>query len=1052
MYNSITEEKIKNIPEIGEIDLDRLPQMLTQIYAQIVSLRRQFVDGTLDLQDSSITEGVILLRTLATNLETIILIFPFHEQKESIAFVAGTANSLLFKILPRDEEYKNLLEVDAVSSYLAACVLYLIGNSQADAAEMANSIQFTNIENPIQKSLVQSIKYLAIGDLQSILELSFHEELTNENDDLFQTAINYLWREIGIGVVTISKKLLGQKIDEAQNHFEKVIELSKSESGIFEQKSIFAGPLRLAKLLNILDRDLLSRGVINIPTPVNIDAERWKSFLANLASFRPYLWENHKDAVETNFLNPGISAVLTLPTGAGKSTLAELKIASCLISGRKVIYLVPTHALEDQIKKSLKDLFQEYESINVEFDGEFSDFDAKYTSPILVMTPERCLTLINLNNGYLEDIGLIVFDEFHLIHGTDIKKDRRSIDAMYCLLSLFNEFPHSDYLLISAMVKNGDEISDWVADVTGRECKVFNSNWKPTRQLIGCLVYNKDEINKLNTFLIKEKRVKVTKFPNKEIKNEVVAVPECFFSMKNIWETSDEYDYFRTRILGHPVRLGINNNWSLTSNRNEVASQLGIHFANLGLKTLIFVDNPSLTISTANKVKTEFSTTNIYKSFCAKNKNKINNLISELGSFEFSYFYDGDNVGVHHGLLLPIERLLIEEYYKIKGNGSSVLIATATLAQGINLPAEIVIIAGDDRFDEDSESRERVEPHELLNAAGRAGRAGLSSQGAVILIPGDIVTIEEYKISRKWWQLKEEVFSQGDQCLVIEDPLQYFLDSIQENLQDMSSDQKNILFRLKPDRISENETKQLFIKSFYHFQTLRAGDSEKFNTQLNKMLFRRNELDEIAEDLMWQKEISVKFGIDPYIIKELVLGIEKDGLESFFSKSIPEIILWYINWFGTSENYLSKIFTKVSTINEIKRCVGLKPETTSISDVLPNIYILSEILLYYVLGMPLNKLNEIIPNVSNPDNSGYLIKARKFINRLVPELSFGFGILSYVLIELANQKGLDKKNIPNHIKLLASCIREGFDTPEKLFFKMNKGLEMRIETHELFKE
>lgn len=73
---------------------------------------------------------------------------------------------------------------------------------------------------------------------------------------------------------------------------------------------------------------------------------------------RPYLWENHKDAVDTNFLDPGISSVLTLPTGAGKSTLSELKIASCLYSGRKVIYLVPTHALEDQVNKNLKTFFR----------------------------------------------------------------------------------------------------------------------------------------------------------------------------------------------------------------------------------------------------------------------------------------------------------------------------------------------------------------------------------------------------------------------------------------------------------------------------------------------------------------------------------------------------------------------------------------------------------------------------------------------------------------------------------------------------------------------
>jgi replicative superfamily II helicase len=64
-----------------------------------------------------------------------------------------------------------------------------------------------------------------------------------------------------------------------------------------------------------------------------------------------------------------------------------------------------------------------------------------------------------------------------------------------------------------------------------------------------------------------------------------------------------------------------------------------------------------------------------------------------------------------------------------EGFFSRLLVATSTLAQGMNLPSEVVIIAGDSRFNQDANRMERLEAHELLNAAGRAGRAGEVSQG-----------------------------------------------------------------------------------------------------------------------------------------------------------------------------------------------------------------------------------------------------------------------------------------------------------------------------------
>lgn len=1046
MYNTTTEQKITSIPSIGAIDISRLPQELTRIYAQIVSLRHQVVDGTINFQDESLLSGLTLLRSLANNLETILLTDSYHEYKEAIAFVSATANSLIHKMGLQFEKTETHFEIDSISSYVATIIMFLIGNSQADAAEVALSTDISNVENITQQRLIASIISLATGKFSNIDDVNFSEKEVVQESDFEQTALNLLWRELGLGIANISKRLIGQSTQEKHNYFDKVLELSISESGIFDFKSAFSGPYRLARLLKLLEADIFNRSIMNIDSPSSVDPTAWQVFLEKLAKTRPYLWENHKEAVETDFLNPGISAVLTLPTGAGKSTLSELKIASCLYSNKKVIYLVPTHALEDQVNNSLKSLFTEFEPLNFELGSEYTEFENPDNFPILVATPERCLTLINIDPDFFSTVGLVVFDEFHLIHGVDIKKDRRSIDAMYCLLSLFNTCPNADYLLISAMVENGVEIASWIEAVTKRECKLFNSTWKPTRQLHGCLVFEEDPANELIEHIDRTRALSTTKGPSKKLRGEMYIEPKCFFSLKNIWETTEDEDYFLSTILDHNVLLGIGTGWQLTSNRNKIASDLAIHFSKLGLKTLVFVDNPRVTNSTARTISSSLDDNSaIYNDYVLRNKSIINSLEQELGDINHSYFHDCHSVGVHHGLLLPIERSLIENYFK-KSNGLQVLVATATLAQGINLPAEIVIIAGDDRYDEDGENRQRVDPYELLNAAGRAGRAGLSAQGAVILIPGDIVTINDSTISDRWWELKDEVFSKGDQCLKVEDPLGHFLDSLKDNLTHLNAEQINTLYRFKPESIFSDDIRKIISKSFKAFEAGKSGEADQFETQVRRLLELRNELNERSNEDEWQKVIALKNGVDPSVIFELDEALSLTELLNPFPETISEWVDWFFELLKSSDHLLEKIFTKETTLRQLKKAVGIRPDRP-VSEIRTNLPIVKGCLQSFISGVPLNVINEQIPDVSQADNSGYLMKARNFVNRLVPELSFGFGILSMVLIEKFTSEGIEKEDISRDVKVMASCIREGFDTSDKLYFKKNAGLQMRVETH-----
>jgi helicase len=86
-------------------------------------------------------------------------------------------------------------------------------------------------------------------------------------------------------------------------------------------------------------------------------------------------------------------------------------------------------------------------------------------------------------------------------------------------------------------------------------------------------------------------------------------------------------------------------------------------------------------------------------------------------------------VRLHIADLDPEERPLIEEHFRRPASPVRVIVATTTLAMGVNTPAEAVVIAG-------LEHPGRI-PYtiaEYKSIAGRAGRLGLSSKGASYLI------------------------------------------------------------------------------------------------------------------------------------------------------------------------------------------------------------------------------------------------------------------------------------------------------------------------------
>lgn len=83
----------------------------------------------------------------------------------------------------------------------------------------------------------------------------------------------------------------------------------------------------------------------------------------------------------------------------------------------------------------------------------------------------------------------------------------------------------------------------------------------------------------------------------------------------------------------------------------------------------------------------------------------------------------------HNADLDSDERVDIEEGFKNKGEGGvRIMIATSTLAYGLNLPARVVIIAGMHR------GLEIVSELDIIQECGRSGRMGIDSEGDAIMV------------------------------------------------------------------------------------------------------------------------------------------------------------------------------------------------------------------------------------------------------------------------------------------------------------------------------
>lgn len=404
-------------------------------------------------------------------------------------------------------------------------------------------------------------------------------------------------------------------------------------------------------------------------------------------------------------LNPAHSAiVVNMPTSSGKTMIAEYRILMALnqfaSDGGWVAYIAPTRALVNQTYNQLKNdltpigIRVEKLSGAIELDGfEESLLDRDKTNrvfDVLVTTYEKLHLMIRQGHGVSEERPLVlaVVDEAH-----NIEEKTRGLNLELLLSTIKNDCPRSNFLLLTPDISNSQEIANWLGGERGKEIHLSLHWWQPNERVIGALTA---------TGTRREYDIKL----------------KTLLTNKGTYQINED------------VFLNSSNNNDPTISRLKTkktfASVLGAHRININDPSVIIADNPGSAFDIAHYLweteDTQFD-----------NDQDVDLVIKyvkdELGN-EFPLAeYLNKRIGVHSSAI-PEEIKFLQEDLMSLGK-LQVLVATTTIAQGINFPISSVIMSSK-RY-----PYSEMPVRDFWNLAGRVGRAGQKSLGWVGLVAKD---------------------------------------------------------------------------------------------------------------------------------------------------------------------------------------------------------------------------------------------------------------------------------------------------------------------------
>lgn len=467
-----------------------------------------------------------------------------------------------------------------------------------------------------------------------------------------------------------------------------------------------------------------------LPPTSNLALEEWSPALSK-PGFPIELWPAQRRIADADLLK-GRSAVIQMPTSAGKTRATELIIRAAFLSKRTslAIIVAPFKSLCHDIRSDLVRAFQGEPVLMDEVsDSYLMDFGVEQLltqNSVLVITPEKLLYMLRRAPELAERIGLIVYDEGHQFEGfTRGPTYELLLSSLRMMLK-----PEAQIVLISAVIGNAEQIAGWlIGDATSivggkgllpTTKSIAFASWQNERgwlQYVNPIDPDDDEyfVPRIIEELPLEKKSKRERdrvFPDRDHPAEI----------------SESVDIG----LYLALHLGINGSVALFCGQKSSVSKVSWRVVDL-FKRNVELDRPS-----------EWSN--------SKELEKLADLISSnLGDVDL---VGASRLGVlsHHASTPHGIRLCVE--HAMKAGHARIVACTSTLAQGVNFPIKYLVVTAT------QQGKEKIKTRDFHNLMGRAGRAGMHTESSVIFSAPSIYD-ERKDYFKKWrWEAAKKLLDQ----------------------------------------------------------------------------------------------------------------------------------------------------------------------------------------------------------------------------------------------------------------------------------------------------
>jgi len=465
-----------------------------------------------------------------------------------------------------------------------------------------------------------------------------------------------------------------------------------------------------ARLLARTAHTLIDNSIWTVTRAVNSRVTKFVQSVVDRKRARPLLEmlpPQRRTLREEGLLGSGHRAVaVSLPTSSGKTLIAEFRILQALNQFDHecgwVAYLAPTRALVNQLAVRLRrdfaplDVVVEKVSPALDIDGieadMLTDEDKNRQFRVLVITPEK-LDLM-LRGDWEAKIGrpltLVVVDEAH-----NLALSARGLKLELLLAAMNRECRFAQFLLLTPFIPNAAEIAQWLSPDNNKTVELA-MDWSPNDRVIAIAEPVKGA--KRGEFAIQL----VTQHTTRHTLN----IP-------------DEVKFQDGRLL--------NLRWSdVSGSPGKLAAATAQVFRQRGT-VIVLVDKPHNSWGVAKALQVEENRLDTSSGDLAHIRLFLED---EMGKdFPLITLLDY-GIGVHHAGLSEDTRTLIE--WLTEQGMLKILVATTTIAQGVNFPVAGVVFASHQYpYGQD------MPPEDFWNIAGRAGRVDQNDLGIIALAGND---------------------------------------------------------------------------------------------------------------------------------------------------------------------------------------------------------------------------------------------------------------------------------------------------------------------------